>query len=97
MRGGKNSLGESAACHLRDSEAVFQHLKPDNLTIGDGEVRRDDIAASLEFRRERTKYRCSFVAGQNVVNLKGDSIDHGPRITNEICDGGSSGFVADPW
>src|SRR6266446_1820479 len=66
--------GQSATCRLGDSEAVFQHLKPDNLTFGDGEhdgkVRRDDLAVSLEFRRERTKYHGSVVAGQNVVNLK---------------------------
>ena len=40
-------------CRLGNSEAVFQHLKPDNLTIGDGEhdgeVRRDDLAVSLEW------------------------------------------------
>ena len=56
-----------AACCLGDSEAVFQHLKPHNCTIGDGEndreVRRDDLAVSLEFRRERTKYHGSVVAG----------------------------------
>ncbi len=38
----------SAACRLGDSEAVFQHLKADNFTIGDGEhdreVRLDDLA-----------------------------------------------------
>src|SRR5882762_11424839 len=76
---------ESATCHLGDSEAVFQHLKPDNLTIGDGEhdgeVRHDDLAVSFEFRRERTKYYCSVVAGQNIVNLEADPLDHGARVT----------------
>src|SRR5437016_13962632 len=59
--------GESAACHLGDSEAVFQHLKTDNLTIGDGEHdgegRLNNFAGSLEFGRERTKNHCSVVAG----------------------------------
>ena len=42
----------SAACRLGDSEAVFQHLKADNFTIGNAEhhreVRLDDLAGWLE-------------------------------------------------
>jgi hypothetical protein len=42
----------SAASRLGYSETVFQHLKADNLTIGNGkhdcEVRLDDLAGSLD-------------------------------------------------
>jgi hypothetical protein len=46
----------SAACGLGDRKAVFQHLKADNFTIGDGEhdreVRSDNLAGSLELGGE---------------------------------------------
>src|SRR6478672_11019112 len=68
------ALLESGACRLRDSEAVFQHLKADNLTIGNGEhdceVRLDSLAGFLEPGRERTKDDCSIVASENVVHFE---------------------------
>jgi hypothetical protein len=57
----------SATCRLGDSEAVFQHLKADNFTIGDSEHDRevcsDDFAGSLEFGHERAKDHCPVVTG----------------------------------
>ena len=85
---------------MGDSKAVFQHLKADNFTVSDGEHDReacfDDLAGSFELRCEGTNDDCSFVAGQNVVNLETDPLDHGARVTHEVGDGGSAGFVADP-
>jgi hypothetical protein len=60
-----------SVCHLGDSEAASQHLEAYNSTIGDSEYDRDvRIADSLELERDRVKYNCSIVAGQNVVDLK---------------------------
>jgi len=63
----------SAACCLGDSEAVFQHLKANNLTMGDGEhdreVRLKNLAGSLELGDERTNDYGSICAGQNVMNF----------------------------
>jgi hypothetical protein len=86
----------SAACRLGDGEAVFQHLKADNFTIGDAEhdreVRLDDLAGSLKFGRERTKDHWSITTGQNVVDLKGDPLDHGTRFINEVGEGAPAGL-----
>jgi hypothetical protein len=90
----------SAACRLGDSEAVLQHLKADNFTVGDSEhdseIRLDDFAGLLEFGHERTKDHRSIVTGQNVVDLEADALNHGARVINEIGDSGPAGFLPDP-
>src|SRR5258706_11448536 len=90
----------SAACRLRDGEAVFQHLKTDDCAISDGEhdreVRLDDLAGSLELGRERTEDHCSIVAGQNVVDLEADPFNHGARVSDEVGDGGPAGPFPNP-
>ena len=75
----------SHRARLGDSEAVFQHLKAHNFTIGDGKhdckVRLGNLAGSLELGRERAKYHCSIVAGQNVVDLDPMSGSPHPKQT----------------
>src|SRR5436190_705088 len=89
-----------AACRLGDREAVFQHLKADDFTIGDGEhngkVRFDNLPGSLQLGRERTKDHCSIVAAQNVEDIEAEPLDHSTRVTNEINDRGPAGFFSDP-
>src|SRR5882672_10589064 len=90
----KSTRRESRACRLRNGEAIFQHLKADNLIVGDGdhdgEVRFDNLSISSEPGRERAKNYCPFVVGQNVVNLEANSLNHRARIIDKISDGGSA-------
>src|SRR6266550_8798531 len=90
----------SAARPLGDGEAVFQHLKADNFTVTDGENDRkvsfDDLAVPLELGRERTQDHSSFLAGQNLVDLEADPLNHGARAIDKIGDGAPAGLFPNP-
>lgn len=82
----------SGAGRLGDGEAVFEHLKADNFTIGDGEDDRevcvDDFGGALDFGHEGAKYHGSIVVGEDVADLEADPLEHGARVIDEIGDGG---------
>jgi hypothetical protein len=85
---------------LGDSQTVFQHLKANNFTIGDGEydreVRLDDLVGSLELGLKRSKDHGSIVTGHNVEDVKADALNHGAGVINKIGNSGPARFLSDP-
>src|SRR5258708_19629934 len=62
----------------------------------DRELRRGDLAGGLDPGLERTDDRGAVLAGQDVLDLKGDGLSQRADIADEIGDRLAAGLAADP-
>src|SRR5712671_6152070 len=90
----------SAAGRLRNVEAILQHLEARHDIArsrqDDRELRRGDLAGRLDPGLERTDDRGAALAGQDVLDLKGDGLGQRADIADEIGDRLAAGLAADP-
>src|SRR5882672_7120851 len=85
---------------LRNVEAVLQHLEARHDIArnrqDDRELRRGDLAGRLDPGLERSDDRGAALAGQDVLDFKGDGLGQRADIADEIGDRLAASLAADP-